>query len=131
SDFHKSVERPKIDVRWQPIDEELTLRGAYMEAFHAPGVAELFGAITQSFPATTDPASLAIGENQVSELIRPNPTLVPEIAYEYTYGGVLTPGKWWAPLQGFTISADFVHIDLRQYAAAWDSNVIPRLAKQG
>ncbi len=34
-------------------------------------------------------------------------------------------------MQGFTISADFVHIDLRQYAAAWDSNVITRLANQG
>ncbi len=131
SDFHKPVERPKVDIRWQPIDEALTLRGAYMEAFHAPGVNELFGAITQSFPTINDPASLRAGENQVSELLRPNPALVPEIAYEYTYGGVLTPGKWWAPLQGFTFSADFVHIDLREYAAAFDPNVIKNLANNG
>src|SRR5207253_10761757 len=30
-----------------------------------------------------------------------------------TYGAVVTPGKWWSPVQGLTISADFYHIDIR------------------
>ena len=131
SDFHQPVERPKFDVRWQPIDESLTLRAAYMEAFHAPGLGELFGGATQSFPGTNDPASNAAGENQLLEFLRSNPALKPEIAYEYTYGGVLTPGKWWSPLQGLTLSADFVHIDLREFASNLDSTQIVDLANKG
>ena len=42
-----------------------------------------------------------------------NPNLQPETAYEWTYGAVITPGKWWSPLQGLTLSADFYHIDIR------------------
>src|SRR4029077_4136407 len=49
-----------------------------------------------------------------------NPNLQPEIAYEYTYGGVLTPGKWWAPLQGLTLSADFIQIDIRGFTTTID-----------
>ena len=129
--FGQPVERPKFSVRWQPIDNALTLRAAYMEAFHAPGVNELFGGAAQSFTAISDPASLAAGENQPETFFRSNPTLKPEEAYEYTYGGVLTPGKWWAPLQGLTLSADFVHIDLRDYAAALDPQALVNLANQG
>ncbi len=131
NDFNQPVERPKVDVRWQPIDEALTLRAAYMEAFHAPSLGELFGGTSQSFPSTHDPASLQIGENQVNEFIRANPLLTPEFAYEYTYGGVLTPGKWWAPLQGLTLSADLVHIDLRDYAANLSYPSIEAFANAG
>src|SRR5438309_505550 len=42
SDFG-DTQRPKFDVRWQPIDQSLTLRAAYIEAFHAPSLFELFG----------------------------------------------------------------------------------------
>ena len=49
-----------------------------------------------------------------------NPNLQPETAYEWTYGAVVTPGKWWSPLQGLTLQADFYHIDLRGVTASLD-----------
>jgi outer membrane receptor protein involved in Fe transport len=49
-----------------------------------------------------------------------NPNLQPETAYEWTYGAVITPGKWWSPLQGLTLQADFYHIDLRAVTASLD-----------
>src|SRR5205814_1014565 len=116
SDFG-STERPKFDVRWQPIDQSLTLRAAYIEAFHAPSLFELFGGTTQSFPAIKDPFTT---ELQVEQHLQGNDKLQPEIAYEYTYGGVLTPGKWWSPLQGLTLSADFIHIDIRGFTTTID-----------
>jgi iron complex outermembrane receptor protein len=116
SDFG-STERPKFDVRWQPIDQSLTLRAAYIEAFHAPSLGELFAGTVQAFPAIKDPFT---SENQVEQHIQGNPNLKPEIAYEYTYGGVLTPGKWWSPLQGLTLSADFIHIDIRGFTTSID-----------
>ena len=116
SDFG-DTQRPKFDVRWQPIDQSLTLRAAYIEAFHAPTLGELFGGTAQTFPLVVDPFTI---EPQVEQHISGNPNLQPEIAYEYTYGGVLTPGKWWAPLQGLTLSADFIHIDIRGFTTSID-----------
>jgi iron complex outermembrane receptor protein len=116
SDFGQT-ERPKFDVRWQPIDQSLTLRAAYIEAFHAPTLGELFSGATQSFPAIQDPFTTEV---QVNQTLSGNPHLKPEIAYEYTYGAVLTPGKWWSPLQGLTLSADFIHIDIRGYTTTID-----------
>jgi iron complex outermembrane recepter protein len=114
SDFG-DTQRPKVDVRWQPIDQSLTLRAAYIEAFHAPSLFELFSGTTQTFPSVSDTCRTCGTEVQVEQHIAGNQTLRPEIAYEYTYGGVLTPGKWWTPLQGLTLSADFIHIDLREF----------------
>lgn len=130
SDFGQT-QRPKFDVRWQPIDQSLTLRAAYIEAFHAPTLFELFSGTSQTFPNVSDPQSghvtpqnpsgLPTGtEPQVEQHFQGNPTLKPEIAYEYTYGGVLTPGKWWSALQGLTLSADFIHIDLRGFTTTLD-----------
>src|SRR6266513_259402 len=116
SDFG-STERPKFDVRWQPIDQSLTLRAAYIEAFHAPSLGELFAGTVQTFPLVQDAFT---SEVQVEQHIFGNPKLQPEIAYEYTYGGVLTPGKWWSPLQGLTLSADFIHIDIRGFTTTID-----------
>jgi iron complex outermembrane receptor protein len=116
SDFG-STERPKFDVRWQPIDQSLTLRAAYIEAFHAPTLGELFAGTAESDPIVRDPFTT---EPQVLQHLLGNRNLKPEIAYEYTYGGVLTPGKWWSPLQGLTLSADFIHIDLRGFTTTLD-----------
>ncbi len=130
NDFGQT-ERPKFSVRWQPIDEALTFRAAYIEAFHAPALGELFAGAAQSFPGTADTATTFAGINQVQQNITGNPTLKPEIAYEYTYGGVLTPGKWWSPLQGLTLSADLVHIDIRGFTAFLDSGTLIAGADRG
>ena len=119
SDFG-DTQRPKVDVRWQPIDQSLTLRAAYIEAFHAPTLFELFSGASQSFPNVRDTCDSCGSEVQVPQIIQGNRNLKPEIAYEYTYGAVLTPGKWWAPLQGLTLSADFIHIDLREFTTTLD-----------
>jgi iron complex outermembrane recepter protein len=116
SDFGQT-ERPKFDVRWQPIDQSLTLRAGYIEAFHAPSLGELFSGSVQSFPNVQDQFT---SDPQVQQTLRGNRDLKPEIAYEYTYGGVLTPGKWWSPLQGLTLSADFIHIDIRGFTTTLD-----------
>jgi outer membrane receptor protein involved in Fe transport len=112
SDFGSTV-RPKFFVRWQPIDSAFTIRASYNEAFHAPTLRDLFGGPLQGtafvFP---DPRSEAT-EPIVPVSRSGNPNLQPETAYEWTYGAVLTPGRWWSPLQGLTISADFYHIDIR------------------
>jgi iron complex outermembrane recepter protein len=121
SDFG-DTERPKFTVRVQPI-EAITLRAAYIEAFHAPTLGELFSGTAQSFPNVTDPTG-APTEPQVEQHLLGNPTLQPETAYEWTYGGVITFDKLWSPLQGLTLSADVVHIDLRGYTTTLDPQFV-------
>ncbi len=137
SDFG-STEKPKAFFRWQPIDSSLTLRGTYNEAFHAPAIYELY---TSPFHDTTlvdDPATVLPGDplgrppgtsltapgTRIKEKLGGNLNLGPETAYEWTYGAVLTLGKWWNPLQGLTIQADFYHIDLRNVIVDRDANTI-------
>jgi outer membrane receptor for ferrienterochelin and colicin len=122
SDFG-DTERPKVSARWQPFDSALTVRATYSEAFHAPTLGELFSGVTQSFPNVVDPNSNAT-EPQVEQHFSGNPNLQPETAYEWTYGAVMTPGKWWSPLQGLTVSADFYHIDLRGVSVALDAQAL-------
>src|SRR5437763_5177954 len=81
------TQRPKFSVRWQPIDQQLTLRGSYSEGFHAPQLFEISPASVQSFPAVTDPFSSQT-DVQVEERQIGNPNLRPEVAYEWSYGFV-------------------------------------------
>ena len=119
SDFG-GTERPKFSVRWQPIDSGLTIRATYSEAFHAPTLSDLFrGPEVQVVQGLSDPRSPATPFN-VTENLSGNPNLQPETAYEWTYGAVVTPGKWWSPLQGLTLQADFYHIDLRAVTVQLD-----------
>jgi iron complex outermembrane receptor protein len=105
-------QKPKVSVRWQPLDPKyvgaLTLRGSYTEAVHAPTLFDMTPAGTQNFPVVIDPFS-RLTPNQVEERISGNPLLQPEVAYEWSYGIVYSP-KW---LKGLTVSADWWHIDLR------------------
>jgi outer membrane receptor protein involved in Fe transport len=106
------AQKPKVSVRWQPLDPKyigaVTLRGSYTEAFHAPTLAEVAPAGSQSFPIVSDPFS-NLTEPQIEERISGNPLLHPEVAYEWTYGIVYSP-KW---VKGLTLSADWWHIDMR------------------
>jgi iron complex outermembrane recepter protein len=118
-----NTQKPKVSVRWQPLDPKyigaVTLRGSYTEAFHAPTLAELSPASSQSFPLVVDPFSSET-EPQVEEHFIGNPNLHPEVAYEWTYGAVYSP-KW---IKGLTLSADWWHIDMRDIVTALGAQFI-------
>jgi iron complex outermembrane recepter protein len=110
-----NAQKPKVSIRWQPLDPKyigaLTLRGSYTEAFHAPALSEISPASSQNFSAVADPFSSQ--GTAVEERVVGNPNLHPEVAYEWSYGGVYSP-KW---IKGLTLSADWWHIDMRSIAS--------------
>jgi iron complex outermembrane receptor protein len=117
-------QRPKVSVRWQPLDPKfvgaLILRGSYTEAFHAPTLFEITPAGSQNFSEIShDPFSRLTG-NQIEERVSGNPLLQPEVAYEWSYGIVYSP-KW---LKGLTVSADWWHIDLRSLISSLGAQFI-------
>jgi iron complex outermembrane receptor protein len=146
SDFGAS-ERPKFFLRWQPIDSALTFRATYNEAFHAPTLRDLFGGALHGSALFVDPRDPFLPFPRPPPgtfgMLAPasasgNPNLQPETAYEWTYGAVVTPGKWWSPLQGLTVSADFYHIDIRNVTVQLDAQFLvdhedefPGLVKRG
>ena len=119
SDFG-GTERPKFSVRWQPIDSALTFRATYSEAYHAPTLSDLFRGVEVGSAEVFDPPARTDTDSTVTTHESGNPNLQPETAYEWTYGAVVTPGKWWSPLQGLTLLADFYHIDLRSVTTMLD-----------
>jgi iron complex outermembrane receptor protein len=106
-----NAQKPKISVRWQPLDPKyigaLTLRGSYTEAFHAPALSEISPASTGSPVGVGDPLLHSFYGAEGRFL--GNPNLQPEVAYEWSYGTVYSP-KW---IKGLTLSADWWHIDMR------------------
>jgi iron complex outermembrane recepter protein len=110
-----NAQKPKISVRWQPLDPKwigaLTLRGSYTEAFHAPTLSEISPASSQNFSEVADPFSSQGAA--VEERVLGNPNLQPEVAYEWSYGAVYSP-NW---IKGLTLSADWWHIDMRSIAS--------------
>jgi len=122
SDFG-ATERPKFSVRWQPIDSALTIRATYSEAYHAPTLNDLFAGALLT-PEEVSDARSPLSPPAVVGLTSGNPNVQPETAYEWTYGAVVTPGKWWNPLQGLTLLADFYHIDLRGVTVLLDAQFL-------
>jgi iron complex outermembrane recepter protein len=126
SDFGET-ERPKFSIRWQPFGGSpapLTLRAAYIEAFHSPTVLDLFGGTTVGASFIRDPFGATDPNTQVRVDFTSNPSLLPEIAYERTFGGVLTPEVWSGALHGLTVSVDYGHIDIRGFETFLDPQFV-------
>jgi len=130
-----NAQKPKVSLRWQPLDPKyigaLTLRGSYTEAFHAPALSEISPASTLG-PADFAFDPLTNEYSFIGTLIIGNPNLKPEVAYEWSYGGVYSP-KW---IKGLTLSANWWHIDMRSIASLLGTqftidNNIPGLVIRG
>jgi iron complex outermembrane receptor protein len=122
------AQKPKFSVRWQPLNPKwigaLTLRASYTEAFHAATLPDLTPAGNESsaaFPDNLrDPRGLTPDGTGVPVIVRGNPNLRPEVAYEWSYGAVYSPKR----IKGLTLSSDFWHIDLRSIASFVDPQFI-------
>ncbi|HEY4282825.1 MAG TPA: TonB-dependent receptor [Chthoniobacterales bacterium] len=99
---------PKVGLRWQPLDEELTIRSTWGEGFLEPSLFELYsspntGLQFTRFNGVTDTETTIVNAS--------NPNLPPEHSNAWTGGAVYTP-KWlqWGTL---TLSLDLWDIERR------------------
>jgi len=93
---------PKVLMRWQPIDEQITFRGSYAQSFVAPTTFQLFGGAAQNNPVLSFPD----GTIQATTRNVSNPLLTAVDAVNYGGGVVLTPKV----IPGLTVSADYFHV---------------------
>jgi outer membrane receptor protein involved in Fe transport len=101
---------PKVTLRWQPFDEQLTIRSTWGEGFLEPSMAELYGpTIFGLGPTDFTPTGEKNPETTTEEL--PNKNLAPEHDRTWTGGFVYTP-KWIPPQWGsFTLSVDLWDVE--------------------
>ena len=96
---------PRIGIRWQPFDEELTIRATWGEGFIEPSLASLYGAPifilaptnTAELPSSSrrmDSTRLSRGkEPETTQEVDANRNLQPEDSRNFSAGFVYTP-KW-------------------------------------
>src|SRR5205823_1069825 len=97
---------PKVAVRWQPFDEQLTLRSTWGEGFVEPSLTQLYGPVILGLAPTS-----FMGDREPETAIRndPNPRLGPEHSRNWTGGTVYTPK--WIPARGLTLTIDLWDIE--------------------
>jgi iron complex outermembrane recepter protein len=97
---------PKVGVRWQPFDEQLTIRSTWGEGFVEPSLTELYGPKIFGFEAT----SFKGDQNPETTILNnPNPHLGPERSRNWTGGVVYTPR--WVPGRTLTVTIDLWDIE--------------------
>jgi iron complex outermembrane receptor protein len=99
---------PKVTLRWQPFNEQLTIRSTWGEGFVEPSMTELYGPTIFGLGPTN-----FLGDREPETTIEelPNRHLAPEHDRTWTGGFVYTP-KWIPPQWGtLTLSVDFWDIE--------------------
>jgi iron complex outermembrane receptor protein len=97
---------PKVGIKWQPVDEQWTVRGSYSESFIAPTIYSLFGPAQGSVPQfSVQGVSAQYQTTWIS-----NPDLQASKSYNYTAGIVLTPKFADNKL---TVSVDYYNVEVK------------------
>jgi hypothetical protein len=130
---------PKVGLRWQPFNEELTIRSTWGEGFLEPSLVQLYG--PQRFGlapvggtacppvALFGPCDRNDGDHSIAnpeETVQqpPNPNLAPEHDRTWTGGLVYTP-KWIPPTYGtLTLTVDFWDVERTGIAMYLSPNTI-------
>jgi iron complex outermembrane receptor protein len=102
-----NVAVPKVGVRWQPLDDSLTLRFTWGLGFREPSLEELYSAPISDIQPSHDPKNGNAFEPETTTLIQSTPTLSPEDSETFSGGFVWTPKC----VPGLTISTDIWQID--------------------
>ena len=117
---HTSKLLPSVALRYQPFDDSLTLRASFGQGIRQPSLFELYGGTVNSLLTLIDPRDITnvLAENPIQS--GSNSKLTPETSTTYT-GGIV-----WSPripaLKGFTVNADYWHVERvgTVFAAAQD-----------
>src|SRR2546423_3745038 len=105
-----NVAVPKIGVRWQPVDDTLTVRFTWGLGFREPSLEELYSAPISDIQPSHDPMNGGAFEPETTTLIQSTPDLQPEDSETFS-GGIV-----WAPK---VVSGPAILTALLQIERAW------------
>ena len=114
--FH-NASVPKVGLRYQPFDDELTLRASWGKGYRAPSLYELYEPQTTSvvfnivdparFPTTAN-AAVDGTSAQRTVITGGNPNLTPEKSKNYDLGTSFEPHG----IPGLSLSVDYYHLQV-------------------
>ena len=115
---------PKIGLRWQPMDDQVTVRYTYSKSFTAPSLSALFatpngGFVTNTIIATAL-ADATIGAKTFFSGNGNNPGLKPSTAHSDSFGVVVSPRA----IKGLTATLNYVNVTQNGLPAGIGGNVI-------
>ncbi len=110
---------PKLGMRWQPLDDSLTLRATWGKGFREPSLFELFSSPTLALTPTQDPFTGNF-ESETPIRFSSNPNLQPEDSQSFSSGVVFT-SKF---VPGLTLSCDLWDIERTGVVATPDANQV-------
>jgi iron complex outermembrane recepter protein len=102
-----NVAVPKVGIRWQPIDDSLTLRFTWGLGFREPSLEELYSGPISDIQPSHDPQNGGAFEPETTTLVQSSPNLQPEDSETFSGGFVWTPKG----VPGLTISTDLWQIE--------------------
>jgi iron complex outermembrane receptor protein len=102
-----NVAVPKVGLRWQPMDDTLTVRFTWGKGFREPSLEELYSAPISDIQPSHDPKNGGAFEPETTTLIQSTPDLQPEDSESFSGGIVWTP-KF---VPGLTLSTDLWQIE--------------------
>lgn len=114
---------PKISVRYQPLDDQLTLRASAGKSFAAPTLYSLYGPISTGFTNSLSFNNYGGGTTdqiQFQSVSGSNRNLKPSTAATWTAGVVLTPKA----VKGLSISVDYHQTVQHDLVGSYDQTVI-------
>lgn len=100
--------KPRINFRWQPTGEELTIRGSWAQGFVAPGLLDLKpGDRGQSYEEVLNPVTGIRTQPEEGVFYVGNPALKPAESDSYLVGAVYSPKA----VRGLTFGANYYRIE--------------------
>lgn len=114
---------PKVGFRWQPLDEQFTIRGTYSQGFIAPSLYTLYAPPQVSNPTIALPTDSTgtdiVGEQMTVQYIS-NRSLPPSTSENYNIGLVVSPKC----VKNLTVSIDYYNISQEGAPYNPDPNVM-------
>ncbi len=114
---------PKISIRYQPMDNQLTLRATYSKSFTAPALFSLYGPGGIGFTPGVNLNAVGGGtaQNVQGNLqLSNNPDLKPSKADNFTAGFVFSPKA----VEGLSLTADYFYIEQRDLVGGVDYQIL-------
>ncbi len=105
---NESTTVPKLGLRWQPIDQSLTLRGSWSKGFRQPSLYELYSTPTSGLTPIQHPLT-GLNEPEQDSTVAGNRRLAPEKTKYFNVGAVWSPE--FKALKGLTLGVDYWDIN--------------------
>jgi len=99
---------PKVGVRWQPIDDSLTLRATWSKGFREPSLYQMFSTPTSGLTPIQHPIT-RVNEPEQTVTVAGNRRLAPEKTKYLNAGFVWSPQ--FPAIKGLTIQVDYWDIE--------------------